>query len=62
MTVLDIKKVTFENVCLYTETSNFDYVELFVGDVADIPAELLDKPVSSVYAVRKHMLDIRIEM
>ena len=62
MTVLDIKKVTFENVCLYTETSNFDYVELFTGNVADIPAELLDKPVSSVYAQRKHMLDIRVEM
>ncbi len=62
MTVLDIKKVTFENVCLYTETSNFDYIELFVGNVADIPSSLLDKCVLSVYAVRKHMLDIRIDM
>ncbi len=62
MTLLDLQKVIFDNVCLYTETSNFDYLELFKGNFVDIPAELLDKHVSSVYATRKHMLDIRIEM
>ena len=61
MTV-DIKKVIFENVCLYTETSNFDYVELFTGNVADIPSSLLDKRVLFVYAARKHLFDIRIDM
>lgn len=62
MTVKDIQKVIFENVCLYTETANFDYVELYIGNAADIPSFLLDKCVASVYASRKHMLDIRLEM
>lgn len=62
MTVKDIQKVIFENVCLYTETSNFDYVEIFKGKAVDVPVELFDKRVCSVYATRKHMLDIMIEM
>lgn len=62
MTVLDIKEVIFDSVCLYTATANFDFVDLFKGNPADIPAELLDKRVTGVYSVRKHMLDIKIEM
>ncbi len=62
MTVLDLQKVIFDIVCLYTATENFDFVDLFKGNPADIPAELLCKRVTGVYSARKHMLDIRIEM
>lgn len=62
MTVKDIQNVISENVCLYTVTSNFDYIEIFKGNAADVPVELFDKRVCSIYATLKHMLDIMIEM
>ena len=61
MTVLDIQKVTVDKVCIYRETADFNFEDIFKGKASDIPAVLLNAQVESVNASRKYMLDIRIK-
>lgn len=61
MTVLDIQKVTVDKVCIYRETADFSFEDIFKGKASDIPAALLNAQVESVNASRKYMLDIRIK-
>lgn len=60
MTVEDIQKVTVDKVCIYRETADFNFEDIFKGKASDIPAELLNAQVESVNASCKYMLDIRI--
>lgn len=61
MKVLDIQKVTVDKVCIYRETVDFNFEDIFKGRALDIPAELLNAQVESVNASRKYMLNIRIK-
>ena len=61
MTVLDIQKVTVDKVCIYRETADFSFEDIFKGKASDIPAALKEAQVESVNASRKYMLDIRIK-
>ena len=60
MTVSDIQKVTVDKVCIYRETADFNFEDIFKGKSSDIPAELLNAQVESLNASRKYTLDIRI--
>lgn len=60
MTVADIQKFTVDKVCIYSETADFDFEDVFKGRASDIPKELLSVRIESVNAARKGLLDIRI--
>ena len=60
MTVADIQKFTVDKVCIYRETADFDFEDVFKGRALDIPKELLSVRIESVNAARKGLLDIRI--
>ena len=60
MTVADIQKFTVDKVCIYRETADFDFEDVFKGRASDIPKELLSVRIESVNAARKGLLDIRI--
>ena len=61
MTVGDIQKVTVDNVCIYRETIDFNFVDIYKGKSSKIPPALLNAQVESVNAMRKYVLDIRIK-
>lgn len=61
MTVKDLKKVTFDNVCLYKQVSDEEFEDLYKGKIEDVPVGFLDCEIVCFGAKRKDLLDIHIK-
>lgn len=59
MTVNELQKVFYDNVCLY-QKSDEEYENLYKGNTATIPAKYLDCEIKHFGAKRKDWLDVCI--
>ena len=59
MKIRDIK--TVDNVCIYSGDGEPDYMELYRGSFSQMPEELLDREIMLIGAVKKGLLDIRVQ-
>ena len=61
MKVAELEHIVFDKVALYEDDGNGGYSDLYDGEIADIPVELLCSDIRSIGAKRKGILDIRIQ-
>ena len=60
MIVKDIAQVIFDNVILYKQV-NDDFEDIYKGKLTNVNNELLNMKVCNMWAMRKGIIDIRVE-
>lgn len=62
MKLIDLMGVVHDNVTIYEDgTVGGLFVDLYKGDMSNLPDELRNRTVASIGAARKRVVDIRVE-
>lgn len=65
MKIRDLKDVVFDKIVIYkdnpSQSINEPFIDIYKGDISDVPFYLLDVKIGSIGAKRKGVLDIKID-
>ena len=63
MKLIDLKNsiMFFDKICIYVELGAGEFKDLFIGDISDVPENILDRDVISIGDRRKGNLDIQLK-